>query len=757
MRTREDVLRDSKIGILEERTWRASRREFMQVSLLAGGALLVSWGRASAQASGSFQPNVYIRIEPSDTVTIWSAQPDMGEGTKTSLPMLLVEELDVDWNRVRIEVAPLDQKYGGQGVGGSDAIRYDWDRLRNFGATARLLLVRAAAAGWQVPESECETALGVVHHRASNRQARYGELTTAAAALPVPKESSPTKPASRYRLIGTRVANVDNNAIVRGERLFGLDVKIPGMKYAAIAKSPVFDGRPLRVDASAALNVPGVRQVVEVHGLDNPTFLMSGVAVIADSTWAAFKGRGALSVEWSEGEFASESSASLGEQAAALLEKPQAIVYDSGGVDDALAQAAAKVDNVFSCGFVSHATLEPHNCTADYRNGEVWIRGPLQMPGSGRSVVARALGIPPERVHVQSTRIGGGFGRRLMSDYAAEAAVVSRAIGQPVQIVETRTGDLQHDYYRPMAVQRLRAGVDASGRIAGWDHVIASASRNAYRRDPRPAYSTETYGSYIGRATTVEQMDPDLLPTRIPHLRLRYGALRTGVATGAWRAPSHVAIAFAIEQTIDELAILARRSAIDMRLEILGEAADIPRRADEPTPYDPTRMARVIQAAAERGGIGARPAEGRARGFAAHHTFGSYCAQVVEVSLNEKKQVTIHKVTAVVDVGQPVNISGIEAQVEGAIIDGIGSAFFGDVPIDRGRAASTNFDNYRLIRNREAPRHIEVIILPSTTRPTGIGEIGIPPIAPAVANAIAAATVTRIRQMPFSKAGFLLG
>jgi isoquinoline 1-oxidoreductase beta subunit len=416
------------------------------------------------------------------------------------------------------------------------------------------------------------------------------------------------------------------------------------------------------------------------------------------------------------------------------------------------------VDNTYSFTFVSHAALEPHNCTADYRpaTGEMWVRGPIQMPMSAQSIVARATGIAMDKIHVHATRIGGGFGRRLMSDYAAEAAVVSRAAGLPVQIVETRTGDLQHDYYRPMAVQRLRAGLDASGRIASWDHIIVSASRNAYRRDSRPAYSTETYGSYIGRVTTVEQMDPDLLPARIPHVRLRYGALRTGVATGAWRAPSHVAIAFAIEQTIDELAAAARRSGIDMRLEILGELSDNPKRTHEASPYDPTRLARVIQAAAERGGIGGRAPEGRVRGFAAHHTFGSYCAQVAELSVGAKNQVTIHKVTAVVDVGQPVNVSGIEAQVEGAIIDGLGAAFFGDVPIARGRATSRNFDDYRLIRNREAPREIEVIILPSTARPTGIGEIGIPPIAPAVANAIAAATGTRFRQMPFVKAGFTL-
>jgi isoquinoline 1-oxidoreductase beta subunit len=582
-------------------------------------------------------------------------------------------------------------------------------------------------------------------------------LATAAAALPLPKEPPPTKPSSRYRLIGTRVAQVDRGAITRGERLFGIDVRLAGMKYAAIAKCPVFGGRPIRVDASAALKVAGVSQVVEVHGLDNPTHLMSGVAVVADSTWAAFKGRNVLVVDWAEGEFSQENSASLVTQAQAALEKPTATLYDSGGIDDAFTSAAARVENVYTCGFVAHATLEPHNCTADYRNGEVWIRGPLQMPGSGREVVARALGIPRERVHVQSTRIGGGFGRRLLSDYAAEAAVVSRAIGAPVQVVDDRSGDLRHDYYRPMAVQRIRAGVDPSGRIAVWDHTIVSASRNAYRRDPRPPHSTEVYGSYVGRVKTVEQLDPDLLPTRIPHARLRYAALRTGVATGAWRAPSHVAVAFAIEDTIDELAMVATRNAVDMRLEILGDAADVPNPMNEPTPYDPVRMARVITVAAERGGFGRPVAGGRARGFASHHTFGSYCAQVVELSVDDKNHVTLHKVTAVVDVGRAVNLLGIEAQVEGAIIDGLGAAFFGEVPIGRGRATPGNFDDYRLIRNREAPAAIEVVVLPSTARPTGIGEIGIPPIAPAVASAIAALTGTRIRQMPFIRTGFDLG
>ena len=762
MRSRQQILRDSKQGILDEQPLRQTRRAFIQVSVAAGGGLLVSWGAARAAVTlptlaGSaevFEPHAYIRIDQSDQVTVWCAQPDMGEGTRTSLPMLLVDELDAEWTRVHIENAPLDNaKYGGQGVGGSDAISYDWDRLRQFGAVARLLLVQAAAQHWNVPPSECDTDRGVVIHQSSGRRVSYGDLATRAASLPVPKQA-PLKDPSRYRLIGTRVPNVDAHAIATGQPLFGIDVRIPGMKVAAIAKAPVFGGRPLEVDDSAALRVPGVRQVVHVHGLDNPTFLMSGVAVVADSTWAAFKGREALHVEWSEGAFGVESASTLAEQAKALIEKPPLTVFDAGGVDAALASAVSRVDNVFTAAFVSHATLEPHNCTADYRDGEVWIRGPLQMPGSGRAVVARALGIPPERVHVQSTRIGGGFGRRLLSDFAAEAAVVSRAIGAPVQVIDSRTGDLQHDYYRPMSVQRLAAGLDASGRIVAWDHTIVSASRNAYRRDPRPPYSTETYGAYVGHFKTADYAELDLAPSRLPHARLRYAPLRTGVPTGAWRAPAHVANAFTIESTIDELAGLARRSAIDMRLEILGETADIPVPDQEPSPYDPARMAQVIRLAAERGGIGRRPPEGRARGAAAHYTFGGYCAQVVELSVDERKRVTIHKITAAVDVGRQVNPLTIEAQMQGGIVDALGSAFFGDVPIANGRATVTNFNDYRLIRNREAPANIEVIAIDSTVRPTGIGEIPVPVVAPAVANAIAAAAGERIRQMPFVIGGY---
>jgi isoquinoline 1-oxidoreductase beta subunit len=778
MRSRRDVLRDNKEGICARpadagpraeagRSTRPTRRTFITVGAAATGGLLVMMHAdglaaqipmAAGTGPRSF-PSEYIRIDPDDGVLIWSAQPEMGEGTKTSLAMIVADELDANWAKVRVDDAPTDPKYGGQGVGGSDAIRSDWDNLRRVGATARLLLIGAAAAEWGVPAQECDTGVHVVRHPASKREIRYGAVAARAATMTVPRDV-PLKDPSRYRLIATRTSGVDNHKVVTGQRLFGIDVKIPGMKYAAVAKCPVFNGRPVRIDATKARLVHGVRDVVEIKGLDNPTFLMPGVAVVADSTWAAFKGREALVVEWDEGPFGAESSATIAEQFQKILAAPAATLHHSGRVDDALASAAHVVDNTYSFPFVSHATLEPHNCAAEWKNGEVFIRGPLQMPTSGRGVVARALGIAAANVHVQSTRIGGGFGRRLLSDYAAEAAVIARAIDGAVMVIDNREGDLQHDYYRPAAMQRLRAGIDTEGRIVAWDHILASVSRNVYRKDPRSPHSTESYGCYVGRVKAVADLDADLQPTRIPNARLRYGNPLTGVSTGAWRAPAHVVNAFTIETTIDELASRAKRSAVDMRLDFLGEAGDVPADKDDPSPYSPERMKAVLLAAVERGGFGKPAPEGRARGLAMHHTFGAYCAQVVELSLSAapdgRKHVTIHSVTSVGDVGQAVNVAMLEAQMQGGIIDGLGAAFYGEVPIARGRATSRNFGDYRLIRMREAPAAIDVHFIPSRLRPTGFGEPPLPPIAPAVANAIAALNGERIRVMPFMSAGYVL-
>ena len=774
MRTREDVLKDAKIGIVQDPRLDQpaglqprGRREFITISVAATGGLLVAMRagisatttQPPAQTGPLHFPTHYIQIDPDDRVLIWSAQPEMGEGTKTSLPMLIAEELDADLNLVRIDDAPLDSKYGGQGVGGSDAIRSDWDRLRRIGATARALLIASAAAEWNVPATECDTTTHAVRHAGSNRELRFGRLAARAATLSVPRDV-PLKDPSRYRIIGTRVNGIDNHKVVTGQPLFGIDVRVPNMKFAAVAKCPVFNGRPIKIDASKARQVPGVRDIVEIAGLDNPTFLMPGVAVVADSTWAAFKGREALVVEWDEGPYANESNATLDEQFHKLIAAPPATLHNSGRVDEALQSAAIVVDNTFSYPFVSHATLEPHNCTADFRDGEMWVRGPIQMPMSAQSIVARATGLPTNKIHVQATRIGGGFGRRLMSDYAAEAAFIAKAINGAVMVIDNREGDLQHDYYRPASVQRLRAGVDAAGRIVAWDHVITSCSRNVYRKDPRGEHSTETYGSYCGRVQRVDQLDADLTPARIPNARLRYGAPLTGVPTGAWRAPAHVVNAFTIETTIDELATRAKRSPVEMRLEILGEPEDVPKSENAVSPYDPLRMKHVLLQAAERGEFGRPGPAGRARGIAMHYTFGSYCAHVVEISLapgsNGQKRVTIHKVVSVGDVGHPVNLSMLEAQMQSGIIDGLGAAFYGEVPIDNGRATSRNFGDYRMIRLREAPLVIESHFIASTLRPTGFGEPPLPPIAPAVANAIAALTGERIKMMPFARAGYVL-
>ena len=747
-----------------------SRRMFLRASALAGGGVLFSFGwntdAFATQRPAAFQPSGFVRLDPDGTVTVWSKNPDMGQGVKTALPMILSEEMDADWSRVRAIDAELDRaKFGGQGSGGSDSIRAEWDLYRNAGATAREMLAGAAADVWGVPRAACRTERGVVIHDASGQRSPYGELAQRAASRPVP-DQVPWKAPSAFTLMGTRVSGVDNEAIVTGRPLYGIDTRLPNMRFAAIAKCPVFGGRPAHVDDRAAMKVPGVRQVVRIGGHANPTFLQPGVAVVADSTWAAFKGRDALRIEWDEGPYRDESSVTLSRQFAELAAGTGNVVRQVGDVEAALRGAARVVEAYYEFPFLSHATMEPVNCTADVRDGHCYITGPLQMQTSGAGVVAAVTGLPVDRVHVQVTRLGGGFGRRLLSDYAAEAAVVSQAIKEPVQVVGTREDDMRHDYYRPAGARRLRVGLDAAGRITAWDCHLVNLSRNAYRRGTTPAWSTETYGMVTGvTANLGPDMELDLVPWHIPNVRLQFSEPRSGVSTGAWRAPAHVANGFAIETLLDEVAETTRRSAMDLRLELYGQARDLSIPGDDPSPYNPDRLAAVLRLAADRGGFGQRAPEGRARGLAAHYTFGSYCAQVVELSVDPapsgvdsaRRVVRIHKVTCALDCGIVVNRSGIEAQAQGGIIDGLGHAFYGEITIDCGRAVEGNFDRYRLIRHREAPAAIEVHIVSSTLRPTGFGEIAVPVIAPAVANAIASATGQRLRRTPFAREGFGLG
>ena len=688
------------------------------------------------RAAAAFRPNGYVRIDADGTVTLWSKNPDMGQGIKTSLPMMIAEELDVEWSSVRVEQAELNRAwYGGQGAGGSDGTPSDGPLGQRAGAVARALLVAAAAKQWNVEPSACDTERGVVHHRATGRSAAYEDLAAAAATLPLPKEAPPLKDVRRHTILGRPARGVDTPRIVVGEPIYGLDARLPGMLHAVIEKCPVHGGRPATVDASAALAVPGVKRVVTIEGHQNPTWLKGGVAVVADSTWAAMKGREALRVTWDEGEGRSESSDSLSAQFRALAAKPGKVLGDQGDVARAFEAARTKVDVTYEAPFLAHATLEPQNCIAHVHDGRCEIVGPLQMPTSGAQVVAGVLGIPRESVSVQMTRIGGGFGRRLMSDYAAEAAYVSRAVGAPVQVVWSREDDMRHDYYRPAGLHHVRAGLGADGRLSVWHHHLVNVSRNRYRLGDTPPESTEIYGLMAPPASDPKkQFDNDFQPTLMPNCRLEYTEAATSVPTGALRAPSHNFNAFVIESILDELAHAGKIDPIALRLAYLGSASDFPYEGDSPAPYKPERLKRVLTLAAEKAGWGKPLPAGRARGIAVHFTFGSYAAEVAEVSVDAQKRIRVHRVVAAIDVGLPVNPLNLEAQTQGGIIDGLSAAMFGEITIARGRTVQSTFEDFRLLRNRDAPE-IEVHIVPSTEHPTGFGEIALPPIAPAVANA----------------------
>jgi isoquinoline 1-oxidoreductase beta subunit len=731
-----------------------NRRTFLKVGTTAAGGLIVGYYMHESQfrRPSAFRPNGYVRIEPDGSITIWAKNPDMGQGVKTSLPMMIAEELDVDWDRVRVEQAELNHTwYGGQGAGGSDGTPSDGPLGQSAGAVARAMLVAAAAADWGVDPSTCETAHGAVHHRPSGRTIRYGQLAARAASLPVP-DPPPLKDPARYTIVGRPTHGVDTARIVVGEPLYGLDVRLSGLRHAAIARCPVHGGKPARVDAAAALKVRGVRQVISIEGHRNPTYLKPGVAVVADSTWAAFKGREALDITWDNGDGLRESTESLQEQFRTLAARPGKILRDTGNVDRAFADATTKVDAVYAAPFLAHATLEPQNCVAHVHDGRCEVIGPLQMPTSGSAVIAEVLGIPRDAVSIRVTRLGGGFGRRLMSDYAVEAAYVARTAGVPVQVVWSREDDLGHDYYRPSSYHHVRAGLDARGRLTAWHHHLISTSRNRYRLGDTPPESTETYGMLAGRSPDPKkQFELDFQPTLVPNIRVEFTEAATSVPTGAWRAPSHNFHAFVIETMMDELAARGGVDPIALRLSYLGEPADYPHEGDDRTTFNPSRLRGVIELAVERAGWHAPVQPGRGRGIAAHFTFGSYAAEVAEVSVVDNR-LRVHRVVAAIDVGIPVNPLNLEAQTEGGIIDGLGAAMFGEIQIEAGRTVQTTFDDYPLIRNRDVP-DIDVHVVPSREKPTGFGEIALPPIAPAVANAIFAATGRRIRRLPFVTQG----
>jgi isoquinoline 1-oxidoreductase beta subunit len=646
--------------------------------------------------------------------------------------MIIAEELDVEWSRVRVEQAPLDMKYGDQFTGGSTGVWQNWNELRRAGAAARAMLVSAAATRWSVEPASCSTEAGFVIHQGSGRRLAYGALAADAARLTVPR-AVPFKERARYRIVGKRIHDVDTAEIARGRITYGLDVRFPGMRYAAVARAP-FGAKVVSFDPAPALSVPGVRQVVKITGLQNPTDMQDGVAVIADNTWAAFQGRAALRVTWDESASARESTTDLFERCrAALRGAGESVLRTDGDADAAIAASSRTLEAQYEVPFLSHVPMEPVNCSAWVHDGRCEVHGPMQNPDGARDLAAQVTGIPAAQVSVRMARSGGGFGRRLMSDYAGEAAFLSKASGTPVQLVRSREDDISHDYYRPAGIHQFRAALGADGRITAWAHHLANTSRYAYALRENPAQS-ELYRDDIPAAC-------------VPNFHLAHTNIRSAIPAGAWRATLHSSNAFAVQGFLDEMAHLAGRDPLEFRLELLGEDRDLRYRDHGGPVLSTARLKGVLRLAAERAGWGTPPPSGIGRGIAAHFTFSGYVGVVAEVAV-EDNEIRVRKLVAAVDSGLIVNPNGAEQQVVGGLIDGVQAALRGEITVEGGRTREKNFGDYRLMRINEVPT-IEVHFVENEFPPTGLGEPGVSPVAPAIGNAVFAATGRRLRRLPF--------
>jgi len=677
-----------------------------------------------------FEPNVWLRIGADDVVTITVAKAEMGQGVHTSLAMLVAEELGADWSKVRVVQAPVHpDRYGFMGTGGSTSVQDSWDDLRKAGATAREMLVAAAAKLWRVEPGACRAECGEIVHAGGRRQ-RFGDLSTLAATLPVPADVRLKDPKD-FKILGTRVHRIDTPAKVTGEATFGIDVRLPGMLFASIEQCPTFGGKLVRFDDSRARKIPGVRHVdAAVSGVFDVADIQ-GVVVVADNTWAAFAGRRALDVTWDPGPNANLSSETIGALYEERGRQAGALVHQTGDVDRAIGAAKKTLDATYELPFLAHATMEPQNVTVWVHDGihELWC--PTQWCQWIQKKVAKVCKIPVEQVKVNVTWMGGGFGRRSHPDSDMFTAIeLSKKLGKPIQIVWTREDDMRHDYYRPRTRQIMRGAVDAAGRPTVWTHRLVAGNSSAQFRPEK----TETD---VADGTLKHLYD-------VEHQRLEYKLAQTPVVIGAWRSVSLSHNVFANECFIDELAALGGRDPVELRLELLTD-----KRIDVGEEHHSApRLRKVLEVAAERSGWGGALPAGRARGVACLAGFNSHMAQIAEVSV-ENGAIRVHRVVCAVDCGMIVNPDIIEAQVEGGIVFGLTAALYGRITIAGGGVAESNFGDYPLVDMRGAPK-VETVIVPSTARAGGIGETAVPPIAPAVANALFKLTGKRIRKLPLS-------
>ncbi|HSN20518.1 MAG TPA: xanthine dehydrogenase family protein molybdopterin-binding subunit [Usitatibacter sp.] len=705
-----------------------SRRRFLKSSAALGGVLVVGFflpgGRGrfaqAADAKQPIAPNAFVRIGKDNSVTVVVKHLEFGQGVTTSLPMILAEELECDWSKVRWELAPAAPEYahtafGIQMTGGSSSVWNSWDQLRTAGAQARTMLVEAAARRWKVKPGQCHAEKGYVIGP-GKRRLSYGQLTQAASRLAVPQQVA-LKSAADFKRIGTPTRRLDSAAKASGKATFGMDVQRKGLHTALLARPPVFGARVKSINADKVRKVPGVTHVVVTP---------HGVGVVAQHFWAAKKGRDVLEVEWDLGARASLSSTSISAQMREAAKAPGKVARKAEGAD-AMKSAARTVSAEYEVPFLAHAPMEPLNCTVELRDGEAEIWVGSQFQGVDRGAAAKALGVPEEKVTLHTLLAGGGFGRRAnpASDYVVQACEVARRAKVPVKLVWTREDDMRGGYYRPAFVHQVEVGLDAKGGIAAWNHRLAGPSILAGTPfEPMMVKDGIDPTSVEGVADT---------PYAIPNLQVMLHTIDAGVPVLWWRSVGHSHTAFVMETMMDELAAAAGKDPVELRRELL---------AGKP------RVKNVLEVAAAKAGWGTPLPKGRARGVAVHESFGSVCAQVAEVSL-ENGAPRVHRIVAAFDCGLVVNPLGVEAQVQSAIAFGLGAALFSEVTLEDGRVKQSNFHDYRVLRLAEMPR-IEVHLTGGGEKPTGVGEPGTPPVAPAVANALFALTGKRARRLPLA-------
>jgi isoquinoline 1-oxidoreductase beta subunit len=756
----------------ESRPRGMQRRDFIRVSAITGGGMLIATyipeleGRLAMLAGGrggrraDFTPNAFIRITPDGAITIMAKNPEIGQGVKTHLPMIIADELDVDWKAVKVEQALFNpEAYGTQGAGGSTATPINWTPLRQAGAVGRAMMITAAAQTWNVPEAELmTTGHGAVMHHASGRTATYGQLANKAATLTPPAaDAVKLKDPKDYHIIGTRVPGVDNHRIVTGQPLFGIDFTLPGMLYAVFEKCPVFGGKVTGANLDEIRREPGVRHAFVIdQGPPARDGLMSGVAIVADSWWQANAARKKLRVTWDEGPGATHSSAGYAAKAAELAKgAPMRNLRKDGDFDAAFAGAAKKVEAAYHVPLIAHAPLEPQNTTALFKDGKLELWSATQQPNSGRNLVMNTLGLKAEDITIHLMRCGGGFGRRLTNDYMVEASAIAKQIpGTPVKLLWTREDDIQHDFYRPPQWHHFQGGVDASGSIVAWrNHYVAFGTPDGQ--------GNQFFGNSSGIGATE-------FPARfIRNYTLDASVIETHVPLGALRAPGSNGIAFAIQCFIDELAVAAGKDPVEFRRQLLAQYQADPAPAGGGRggrggggfgggQYDFARMRGVLDLVAEKSNWGkTKLPRGTGMGVAFHFSHLGYFAEVVQATVSPAGAVKVDKVWMAGDIGsQVINLSHAENQAQGGILDGIAEALAQEITIEKGRVAQSNFGNtpttFRLLRMRES-FPVEVHFLKSDNPPTGLGEPMLPPAIPALCNAIYAATGKRIRQLPISK------